>query len=423
MAYVPREGLSGAAIVALGAHEIVMGPEAVLGDAGPIFMDENFLFQHAPEKFRSHLAQRVRTLATARGRPPALAEAMVDMNLEVFQVTRRTDGKVTYMSQAEIDVLADKEDWEKGPLVHESRKEHFLEVTGTRAVTLGLAEATAAGCAEPKMRYGLAEDPLVLEATTVDTVVYILNFKIVMGLLIVIGLVALYIEFSAPGIGMGGLVGALGVFTLLLEPVLGGTADWLDVVLFVAGLVFLAVELFVLPGFGVAGLTGVLLILASLILASQRFIIPETSRQLTALTASLAVVAVSGVTFGVIAVFLSKHFGALPLLNRFMLAPPERPLPTAEQPAAAAGPRRLEAGDVGVAQSQLRPAGKCSSATGMWTWWRTGILSRRGRECGWWRWWGIGLWWRRRFEVLGVRLGGVGAVAGGGVELSFEDGL
>jgi membrane-bound serine protease (ClpP class) len=80
VAYVPREALSGAAIVALGADEIVMAPRARLGDAGPIFLGEDFLFRHAPEKIRSHLARQVRDLAEARGRPPALAEAMVNMD-------------------------------------------------------------------------------------------------------------------------------------------------------------------------------------------------------------------------------------------------------------------------------------------------------------------------------------------------------
>ncbi|MBN2023208.1 MAG: hypothetical protein JW809_10505 [Pirellulales bacterium] len=50
VAYVPREALSGAAIVALGCDEIVMAPEAALGDAGPIYQAEGFQFRHAPEK-------------------------------------------------------------------------------------------------------------------------------------------------------------------------------------------------------------------------------------------------------------------------------------------------------------------------------------------------------------------------------------
>ena len=55
VAYVPHEALSGAAILALACDEIVMGPRARLGDAGPIFQGPDALFRHAPEKIRSDL--------------------------------------------------------------------------------------------------------------------------------------------------------------------------------------------------------------------------------------------------------------------------------------------------------------------------------------------------------------------------------
>ena len=103
VAYVPREALSGAAIMALGADEIVLAPEARLGDAGPIFQGEDALFRHAPEKIRSHLVRQVRDLAERQGRPPALAEAMVDMDLIVYRVTNRDGGQVTFMSDPEIE--------------------------------------------------------------------------------------------------------------------------------------------------------------------------------------------------------------------------------------------------------------------------------------------------------------------------------
>ncbi|MFH1267295.1 MAG: hypothetical protein ABIK89_16345, partial [Planctomycetota bacterium] len=95
VAYVPREALSGAAITALGCDEIVIGAEAMLGDAGPIFMDENFMFRHAEEKFVSNLSEQVRGLARAKGRPPALAEAMVDLIVVVYSVEDKKTGEKT----------------------------------------------------------------------------------------------------------------------------------------------------------------------------------------------------------------------------------------------------------------------------------------------------------------------------------------
>ena len=112
VAYVPKMALSGAAIVALGCDDIIMAPKALIGDAGPIFQDENSQFRFAPEKIVSHLAQEVRGLAAAKGRPPALAEAMVDKNLQVFQVKNKQTGKETCMSKREIDAEANPDQWE-----------------------------------------------------------------------------------------------------------------------------------------------------------------------------------------------------------------------------------------------------------------------------------------------------------------------
>lgn len=363
VAYIPREALSGAAIAALGASEIVMEPKARMGDAGPIFMAEDFLFRHAPEKIRSDLARQMRDLAEQRGRPPALAEAMVDMDLVVYHVKNKKTGKETYMSESEIEASDNSDDWEKLKPVLESRKGHFLEVNGRRAVELGLAEATVSGREELAKRYGLEGDLPVLEATFVDTAVYILNLPLVTGLLFVIGLVALYVEFTAPGISLGGLTAGL-CFTLFFwSRFMGGTAGWLEVILFLAGLIFLGVELFVIPGFGVTGLTGFLLILASLVLASQRFVVPESNQDLVTLGSSLLVVLVSGAVFMVAGLVLTWYLGTIPILGKLVLTTPDRDAATAEGaapvgPAAAESRYQFQVGDVGVADSPLRPAGR-----------------------------------------------------------------
>ncbi len=97
VAWIPRQALSGAAIAALGCDEIVMRPSAVIGDAGPIFLDEGFMFQHAPEKIRSDLARKIRDLASAGGRPAALAEAMVDDQLVVFRMRNKQTDEIAFM--------------------------------------------------------------------------------------------------------------------------------------------------------------------------------------------------------------------------------------------------------------------------------------------------------------------------------------
>lgn len=357
VAFVPEQALSGAAFVALGCDEIVMDPHALLGDAGPIYLDEGFQFRHAPEKFRTHLAAEAGKLATAKGRPPALAEAMVDMDLVVYRVKNLKTNEEKFMSDKDIQSEKTPGDWERGQSVRESAEGQFLEVTGARAVELGLAEGNASSRAGLLRRYRLQDEPLVFEYSGVDTAVYILNSPWITGLLFVVGLVALYVEFSAPGIGVGGLTAGLCFAIFFWSRFLGGTADVLDIILFVAGVSFLLVELFLLPGFGVAGLTGMLLLLSSLVLASQTFVIPHTQEEWRQLTGTLLVILVSGVIFAVAAYMLSRHFGALPMLNRLVLDPPE----SGGESAVSTGPgdpSAVQLGSRGTAVSALRPAGK-----------------------------------------------------------------
>ena len=365
VAFVPREALSGAAIASLGCDEILMAPEARLGDAGPIFQGEDALFRHAPEKIRSDLALRVRTLAESKGRPPALAEAMVDMDLIVYRVRDKTTDEEAFLADHEIAAAADPDNWEKIKEVVESREKHFLEVTGERAVELRLAQANVSTREELSERYQLKERLIVLQPSGVDTAVTILNIPFVTGLLFLIGLIALFVEFSAPGIGLGGLVAGLCFAIFFWSRFLGGTAGWLEVILFATGIIFLAVELFVLPGFGVAGLSGILLMFVSILMASQHFILPSTGRELGITIDSLSAVAGSAIVFFIVALGLSHYFGSIPVLSWLALEPPsartdDENKSTGEEGSAVDSSHRLgvQKGDSGTAESSLRPAGK-----------------------------------------------------------------
>jgi membrane-bound serine protease (ClpP class) len=359
VAFVPEMAASGAAFVSLGCDDIIMAPNAVLGDAGPVIQDEDSLFRHAPEKVVSGLAPVVGGMAEAKGRPAVLAEAMIDRDLEVFRVRNRQDGQEKFMSEKQIAADPNPGDWEKLNLVVESQKGRFLTVDGERAVELGLAQGIASTRQELKARYQIKGELPVLEYTAVDTALYILNTQCVTGLLLVIGLIALYVELSAPGIGLGGLVALLCFAIFFWSRILGGTAGWLEAVLFAVGVLFLLVELFLLPGFGVAGLAGLVLLLVSLIMANQTFGFPQKAWQWEQVRDTMIVLFASGVVFTVVAVWFSAHFGAVPLLSRITLRPPDSTGGAAAGgTTAGAAAAALSVGDVGVAFSALRPAGK-----------------------------------------------------------------
>ena len=364
VAFVPEQALSGAAIAALGCDEIVMAPTAHLGDAGAIIEGEDSQFRYAQEKIRSVLALKVRDLAEQTGRPPALAEAMVDMDLVVYRVRNENDGTETFLTDDEIESDEDPDRWVKLQPVHESREKHFLTVNGERAVELQLAEGMASSRDDIKRRYGLENELIILEPSGLDTTIFILNLPIIAGLILVVGLIALYVEFSAPGLGVGGVVAAICFLLFFWSKFLGGTAVWLEVLLFLLGVVFIFVEIFITPGFGIAGITGMLLMVSGLLMAGQHFVLPTTTRELNTSLQGLVVLVGAGFAFIAGAFAVSHYFGAIPVLSWLALELPE----AREEQASADGEEKPQSaqttnfpvavGDWGVAESPLRPAGK-----------------------------------------------------------------
>lgn len=363
VAYIPRQAYSGAALVSLGCDEIIMRPTARIGDVGVIFMDENFMFRHAPEKIRSPLVTEMRALAAEHHRPPALAESMVDLDVEVFRYVNQRTNAEDFLSPAEVAARPDAGDWQQRELILESKRGSFLTVTGARAKDLRLAEGTVDSLDELKARYSVDGKWLNYRVDSIDKTVYVLNLWWVTGLLFVIGLVGILYECSAPGTCIGGLIGLTCFALFYWSRFLGGTSGWLEVVLFVLGLIFLAIELFVLPGFGVAGFVGLAMIAISLILACQNFVLPETAYELRVTTGAVVTLLTSGAAFMGIAYAMTSYLGKIPVLSQLVLAPVASPAVDDEETAGGGATgmpavKKIPVGALGKTTTILRPSGR-----------------------------------------------------------------
>lgn len=365
VAYVSREAISGAAILALATDEIVMLPLTRIGDAGMIVMGEDSAFRYAPEKARSLLAQQLRDLATKTGRPPALAEAMVDKDLVVFKATHKQDGTVRYISDREWNSMEDTDAWDKGKVVREASGNTFFTANAERAVELGIANQVIDNPAALAAAIGALEPIGVIQPSGVDVLILVLNSSFVTWLLLVIGLIALVIELGMPGVGIGGLVSILCFGLFFWSRFLGGTSGWFEVILFLIGVSFVMLEILVLPGIGVAGVGGGLLILFSLVMASRRVLLPESSRDLASLMSDIGIVFGALVGFAIGLAILAKYLGELPIISRLALAP--MPQDDAAPVASLAGGGvmidtpaydRVEIGDIGRTLGPLRPSGR-----------------------------------------------------------------
>lgn len=359
VAYVPESAYSGAAVASLGCDEIVMGPNAKWGDAGAIFRDEKSFFHFVPEKLLSAFKSELRSLAQAKGRPIALAQAIADKEMRVFHVVslKPKAGQPvldTYISEREFN--DNPGEWNRIGEIASSGKGQFLTLTGIEAEKCGLANFLVANREELAKHYGLNEFQ-IMTATWLDITVEILNSWLVTALLIIVGLTGLYFEFMSPGHGIGALIGAACFLLLFWSHFLGGTGGWLSAVLFLLGLGCIAVEIFLLPGTVVPGLMGSVLVLASIIMVCQGFLIPETEADLHTLAGTMGMILGSCGVFVAAAIVITRRMDTLPLFSRLMLAPPDAE-PIAMSGTAAGGETTLAAGDQGIAHTPLRPGGK-----------------------------------------------------------------
>lgn len=369
VAYVPREAISGAAIVAFGCDEIYLHPNAKIGDAGPIEIREDNMFHAVDEKILSVLRGYMGELAERKNRPPALLKAMADRNLKVYHVTHRETGRTWFMSEDEIH--NSNGDWIKGRLVPETEKNLLLTVNGVGAHDLKLAEPPVVDFAELKHRIGIpAEDVIPLQKRNwLDTLVFFLNTRFAFSILLVLGVIFIYIEAHLPS-GLFGILSAVCFGIIFWSRFLGGTAGWLEVVLFLIGLACIGIEIFVIPGFGVFGISGILLMIASVLMASQTWNSVDSSLNYEYLSKDVSYLFGSLFTIIVLAVLMNYLIPRIPFLNRMVLAPEGASGNAGEEPRLK--PELLKnsksarsiyqykelLGLQGVTVSVLRPAGK-----------------------------------------------------------------
>lgn len=355
VAYIPREAISGGAIIALGCDEIYLHPRGKIGDAGPVLIGLDGVHR-APEKIVSYLRGHLAELAELKGRSPTLLMAMADRQLVVYRANHRTSGRVAYLSQSEID--ASNGEWVKGPVVPESEGELLLTVNGDRAHELRIARPPVQSLGELQQRLGIGSGVRIREfvRTWVDDTVLILNSPTVTGLLFFFAVLFLFVELHFL-IGIFGILSGLCFVLFFWSKFLGGTAGWLEVVLFSAGLCCLAIELFVIPGFGVFGVSGGLLLLSALIMASVSYSGVDqeaTYAQSWAAVKSLTVALVAVIGAGAV---LSRFLPHIPVLNAMILAPPNLGAPVMRS-GTLSGTESELIGRRGEAETMLRPSGK-----------------------------------------------------------------
>ncbi len=361
--WVNTRAWSAGALVALACERLYLRPHAGIGSAQVVEFGLGGPQPGSPdaklgEKLDSTVRSAFRGIAERRGRPPALAEAMVDPDVGVHEV--RVDGARRFVTSTEWDALRASRPGTLEFVKTVNDEGQLFNATGTEAVMLGLADGTADTLEELVLLVqGEATAPTLVERKpSEDMASFLYSYGF---LFLLLGLIFGYVEFKLPGFGVFGVLSLVCFGVFLFGRYLVGLADVAHVILIGAGFALLAAEIFLVPGTVWAGVTGLLLIAGGIMWS---FVGPgaglgEALGREILLDEAISFVAATFLAL-VVAWLLSRLLPRTPLYARLALdaADAGSTLAGAMPEARDAHARAARVGALGHALTALRPVGK-----------------------------------------------------------------
>ncbi len=351
-------------IAALGCSEIIMRRDATAGDLSALTHGD----QAAPaDKAQdAPLLAQVRDFAEDQGYPPALIRAMAYPGLTVYAVdSARGPRRSWVVTEAELnaDMKKPEPQW-KNPRQIQSvgPAGKPLVLDAGRAVEVRLARRAVDGLPDLYESYGVKPDQVRVSGNDwLDDIHDFLHMPAISVFLVMLGVTCLVLELKMPGVGLPGVMAAICFVLFFWANAHDASFTLLAILLFVLGLVLIGVEVFVLPGTAVLGVSGILLVLASLTLVTvERW--PQTTHEWLGLGQTVVTFAISLGGAVIAAMVVAWYLPHIPYVNRLVLKPaadgaPEQGLE--EQSGSPALPDYgALLGAIGVAATPLRPAGK-----------------------------------------------------------------
>lgn len=320
IAYVNPQGISAGMIVALAADRIAINPNGVIGDAMPLKVfgttvipitdkpadksESDTKKTQTPTKSSSEKSSNTKDESKGKSikkevvekKPKSDSKTSPSLR-EILKKLEKLDGDRNISSEDKklakqkfltvyfkvLQVLAEKNDRPvrviramADPYQKLSMKEDGIDHVKVSPLTLSAVEAKRLNVVDFVCRskamlkddLGLSDCVMeVKDKTPTHYMIFFLANPLVSGLLIMIGVIGLYIEAKTPGFGFAGGLG-IGALALFFIGHMGiGDSNWVPGFIFIVGVVLLALEVFVIPGFTITGVTGILAVFASLLLA------------------------------------------------------------------------------------------------------------------------------------------------------------
>lgn len=314
VAHVGGKTVGPAAVLALSVDHLLMKEDATLGGhEQPDDPDER-----VAEDIWNDVKPEVRRIAEEQQRDWSIMMAMLDPGLKVARYRNRDSGQVRLLSNEEWGESAEPDRW-----VELGDVDVAAGIGAAEASKMYLARAIVNNSDQLKTFYQLKSETRTLQKSSTDMwiekVAATLSSPLVAPWLLFGAMFFFSSEMSAPGLGVPGFLAAVCVMLFFWSQYLDGNADAVEILLFVAGLMFVLLEIFVVPGFGVFGIGGLLMLVTSVVLASQKFLLPRTAEEIAQIPYSLAPVLAAGLGFFAALFALRKVIPNSPYLSRLIL--------------------------------------------------------------------------------------------------------
>ncbi len=360
VAYIDDRALGMACLIPLACNEIVFHSDSQMGDLQHVFTSGGNLRLLDANQLKT-LSEKAAFLAKKNNHPIAIAKAMANPDSVILQAKDNQTGAVVFILESDRD-----ENPARYTVVGPPRKNagEPLLVNDQDAIGYGIGQSVVKSDDELKMIYGVKDKNLRIDKPTwVDSLITTLSTTWMRTILLFVGMFMLILELKLPGIGLPAVISALSFLLFFWSSYMNKTADELEILLFLLGLVCLALELFVFPGFGVFGMSGVLLILVSVVMASHTFVWPTQESEYREMGFTLLQIMVVMIAVGGGAILIGRFLPSIPFFNRMVLMP--EPLedqlsddPSAKPSLSGEANFHFLVGETGRTTTVLRPAGK-----------------------------------------------------------------
>ncbi|HEY0008073.1 MAG TPA: hypothetical protein VGB55_05070, partial [Tepidisphaeraceae bacterium] len=331
IAFVDPIAYSAGTMIAVACREIYMAPGGMIGDCAPIIMGPSGLQEITGAeraKMESPIVADFEDSAERNGYDPLLVRSFVQYQV-VIHLIQNPQGERRFVYTEEYKRLIN-EGWTivpgvKDPLDDEST---LLTMNNTTAERIGFSRGTFDSVDSLARARGMTIVERY-ETTASEALLGLLNGAAVRGLLATVFLMTLYASFSHPGTGFPEVTALITGSLLLGVPLLTGYAGWLEIILIFVGIALLALEMFIIPGFGFAGITGLIMLLAGLVMSfvpseapglpSGPSFTPQLQGTQTALKEGLIVVTTGLLASVGLWIWISRYLPKIPYANRLIL--------------------------------------------------------------------------------------------------------